>query len=697
MDSAPQIVVMTPVKNEAWILERFLAVTSRFADLIIIADQQSPDGSAEICGRYEKVRLIQNPSDSHDESARQVLLIESARKFCPGPKILLALDADEIAAADAMQSPDWQAMLRAPAGTVLYFEKPDLLPGGRRCLRYRDNFPPLGFVDDGIAAHRSQKIHGIRIPVEEHSPRLVLEGIKILHYGTAREKAQLTKNRYYSVLENLAGSNPLHRRRAFYGGGEKRWEQQKTLDSEAAPESWFEGWERTGIEMRATSEDDFYWQDAEVMRAFAKFGARRFWLDEIWNFDWEECRQRALRLGLDGLPDKPVTPPPLHYRMTGKAIDRLRQVVAAFGFARPGRILSNLRTVRGAGWKRRTLEAATRLCSFAAPRAPGPPDEPRSIFVLRNNDIGDLLAITPLFEALKRKFPRAKIIVGAGSWNFDVLKNNPFVDEILPVNAPWHNQRTSPQGLFAALKYIFFSKEVRALAQRRCDIGIDVLGSEFGSMLLMRACIPFRLGVRGYAGGDSAAQRCVIYDEHEHVGRSALRFAELLGATDLPENRPQLFPDSQPGKGDAVVFAPGGGFAEKCWPVENYVELARLLSGRKIILIGGENDRPSAARIAQANAGAKDLVGKLSLRETFAIIAESTLVVCNSSMAMHAAAAFRKPCLVLLGGWFPSATAHATQWGYPETKVLGKEDGRPDIYTPEEIAGLVTAHFSQTP
>jgi len=34
-----RIVVVTPVRNEAWILERFLSVTSRFADHIIIADQ----------------------------------------------------------------------------------------------------------------------------------------------------------------------------------------------------------------------------------------------------------------------------------------------------------------------------------------------------------------------------------------------------------------------------------------------------------------------------------------------------------------------------------------------------------------------------------------------------------------------------------------------------------------------------------
>jgi hypothetical protein len=40
-----KIIGVTPVKNEEWLLERFLAVTSRFADHINVADQQSTDGS----------------------------------------------------------------------------------------------------------------------------------------------------------------------------------------------------------------------------------------------------------------------------------------------------------------------------------------------------------------------------------------------------------------------------------------------------------------------------------------------------------------------------------------------------------------------------------------------------------------------------------------------------------------------------
>jgi heptosyltransferase-2 len=324
------------------------------------------------------------------------------------------------------------------------------------------------------------------------------------------------------------------------------------------------------------------------------------------------------------------------------------------------------------------------LASRVAPRAPGAPANPRTIFVLRNNDIGDLLVVTPLFAALRRRFPSARIVAGVGSWNIDVLRDNPNVDEILPVNAPWHNQQLRPQGLASALRYIAGSSEAEALAQAACDIGIDVLGSPQGSLLLMRARIPWRLGVRGYAGGDSAAQQCVVFDGHEHVGRAALRFAELLGATALPENRPQLFLPAKVEEHGAIVVAPGGGFPEKRWPLPSFAALLDRLAPRRVIVIGGDGDRVLGAELAAGRVHVEDRTGRATLRETFAIIADAQAVICNSSMAMHAAAAFRKPCAVLLGAHFSDADQHAAQWAYPETRVLGRTAGHPAIWTPEE-------------
>lgn len=331
------------------------------------------------------------------------------------------------------------------------------------------------------------------------------------------------------------------------------------------------------------------------------------------------------------------------------------------------------------------IEFAVRSAAALAPSSSSPPEDPRSIFVLRNNDLGDLLVITPLFEALRRRFPRTRIVAGVGSWAAPILEGNPHIDEVRIVNAPWHNGSVRPQGLLAALRYIVSFSEPSTH-----DIGIDVLGSPFGSLLLMRAGIPFRLGVRGYAGGHSSAMQCVAFDPNEHVGRAALRFAELLGATDLPENRPQLFLSSTPPISDAIVFAPGGGYAEKCWSLDRFATLARLLSDHPIKVIGGPSDRDAGARLADGCSHVSDLTGKLSLRESFSVIASARAVVCNSSVAMHAAAAFRRPAFVALGPALSDARQHAAQWGYPESRIL-------TLPTPEEAHAHIEAMIGATP
>jgi heptosyltransferase-2 len=229
-----------------------------------------------------------------------------------------------------------------------------------------------------------------------------------------------------------------------------------------------------------------------------------------------------------------------------------------------------------------------------------------------------------------------------------------------------------------------------------------VLGSAWGSLLLLRAGIPWRLGVRGYAGGHSATQASVRFDPDEHVGRAALRFAELLGAVDLPPVLPQIFltPEeretgerwwgSTSGR-PRVVIAPGGGVAARRWPAESFAVVAAGLPGASLLILTGSREGEIAARVAAAAPSARAFPEPPGLREVFALIAAADLVVANSSMPMHAAAAFGKPVVVTLGESFPSARQHQAQWGYPGlSRSLGKEPGdRSSVYTPAETLPVI--------
>jgi ADP-heptose:LPS heptosyltransferase len=356
------------------------------------------------------------------------------------------------------------------------------------------------------------------------------------------------------------------------------------------------------------------------------------------------------------------------------------------------------------------LESLVRLAAARAPAASEPPADPKSIFVLRNNDIGDLLAITPLFEALRRRFPTARVVAGVGDWSSAVLRHSPFVSEVLPVNAPWFNKYRRSHGPAGPLRYIWRSPEAVELARHRFEVGIDVLGTAWGALLLMRAGMPYRIAMRGYAGGHSAAQATVEFDPTLHVGRSALRFAEILGATCLPANRPQLFLTGEErnaaerwwaaGEGGRrrvrLLIGPGGGLAAKCWPPESFASLAAGVSSLgdlTLLVTGGPRERDLVASVASAASGvrARSHPEPPDLRTLFALVAASDLVVCNSSMLLHVAAAFGVPALVVLGRAFDSAAGHQAQWGYPGlSRSLGREAaaGR-GLWTPAEVLEAV--------
>jgi len=307
-----KIIVLTPIKNEDWILDRFLSVTSQFADIIIIADQNSTDNSKNIYPKYPKVHVIENNSTTYDEAERQILLINKARELEPGPKILLALDADELLAANALQTIEWQTIKKASKGTVLCFEKPDLIHSPDKCMRWRSTPWPLGYVDDGIE-HKPSKVHSIRIPNPPNHPILILNEIKIIHYAYVRMSSQNAKLRYYSVVENNLNSLDFIKRRYRYTTN-KQWQTGLIEDSQ---KEWFEGWEKMGIDMTSVSASKYYWQDIEVLANFKKYGSKKYWLDDIWDQNWQEVKNISV------YKDLKIVYPPKYYKIILKVIDNL--------------------------------------------------------------------------------------------------------------------------------------------------------------------------------------------------------------------------------------------------------------------------------------------------------------------------------------------------------------------------------------
>lgn len=276
-----QLIVLTPVKNEEWILDAFLSITSNFADLIIIYDDNSQDRSKQICKKFSKVHLIEGKESEYNEIRRQEILINKARELISEDKILLALDADEILTYEGLKSKEWEIIKSANKGTTLFFEKPDLIKDYSKCFRYKDKIS-LGYIDDG-KEHFGKIVHSTRIPVYNNSPKLYFDEIKFMHLALIRFDAYLARQRFYKVVENINHTKSLYNRYKYYNGGVSSI--IKTTP-ELTPEDWYNYWVENKFLPEKFIKKEYYWYDLEIIKYIKGYGAKRFWKDDIWDFDY---------------------------------------------------------------------------------------------------------------------------------------------------------------------------------------------------------------------------------------------------------------------------------------------------------------------------------------------------------------------------------------------------------------------------
>ena len=97
-----------------------------------------------------------------------------------------------------------------------------------------------------------------------------------------------------------------------------------------------------------------------------------------------------------------------------------------------------------------------------------------------------------------------------------------------------------------------------------------------------------------------------------------------------------------------VLNSPGSRRPTKRWPY--FVGLAEVLGHDcDLVFIGGPDDATIAHGVAEGERRMANLAGKLSIRETAAIMQTARLVVCNDSVALHLANAVQTPVVAIFG------------------------------------------------
>lgn len=298
--SKPIHIVMTPTRNEAWVIRAFLECNGLWADYIIIADQMSTDGTRDIILEYQKkwkntnltpqtvhnthqcqLIMIDNTNTEFNEAERQSMLVAKAREVAAGRDTLLwGLDADEILPANWQETEDGKKILNSVKGDVFFFKWAQLAPDKKH---YGDSvFFPWLFHDDGVEPHGNyvRNMHSMRIPYPKAEKQIYeVNDFRVLHCGLLDPMRIAAKNRFYQFVDwemNHRSPISLSRNYAAHRIENQIVDEQFELEPEAIAFS-FDFWSL--IELGA----EHTWFDDYVHERMAKYSIALIRKLDIWD------------------------------------------------------------------------------------------------------------------------------------------------------------------------------------------------------------------------------------------------------------------------------------------------------------------------------------------------------------------------------------------------------------------------------
>jgi len=290
------------------------------------------------------------------------------------------------------------------------------------------------------------------------------------------------------------------------------------------------------------------------------------------------------------------------------------------------------------------------------------PKDFKNILIIKPSSLGDIVLALPALTALHKSFSDANI-----SWFIrpefaPLLKNHPFLTEIILfdrkfLGKAWYNPRA-----FASLLSL-----IRRLRRSKFDVVIDLQG------LFRTASLAWLTGCKKRFGMAKAREFAHIFYTHNllqeqdciHLVDYYLKMVQAIGASDvgvqfvLPQDPvaadsiSRLLTSYSIDPDDYAVFVPSSAHSDKCWPIECFAALADKISSRiglSIIAVGTVPEKGTIERLRSlANVPIANFAGRTSLSELIALLKAAKLVVSNDTGPGHIAAALGTPLVLIFG------------------------------------------------
>lgn len=312
------------------------------------------------------------------------------------------------------------------------------------------------------------------------------------------------------------------------------------------------------------------------------------------------------------------------------------------------------------------------------------PENPDRILVTRTDRIGDLVVSTPVFKALRQRYPAAWIAALVFQENRELLDGNPYLNEVI-----LYDKKGSERGVWGNLAF------AARLRKKNFSVVIHLHATHRMHQTAFLAGIPVRVGwtrkspallTHGFRDVKGEGLKHEAEYNFELLGLLGIKppeefelyapllpryessLQELTWSLGIPENRPW------------VVVNPSSSCPSKMWPAAKFARLVRDLEKQfdaVVLLIGGPKDSALAARIFSeaGTARAFDLTGRLTLGTLSCLLKKSALLVSNDSGPVHLASAADTPVVSIFGRNQPGLSP--TRWRPlgPKSAVLWKDIG----------------------
>lgn len=299
-----------------------------------------------------------------------------------------------------------------------------------------------------------------------------------------------------------------------------------------------------------------------------------------------------------------------------------------------------------------------------------------NVLIVRPDGIGDEILCLPVATALRQLMPQARITFLSSEYAAPLLQHHPDLDEVWSVTG---------QESVSDLVNLF---------RRDADAAIFLKPFRRLMWAAFLARVPARVAT-GYRWYSLLANRRVYEhrkDFSKHETAYNVGMLTGLGLTPPPVTAPKLVVTDEERRSarerlqditaPRVVLHPGG-FAARIWRVQHYRELAERLQrdGLSVVFTGSRAEADQFSRQVLDRTplppGVLNLMGRLSIRELMAVIAESHAVVSGATGPAHIAAACGVPNVSLFD---PRRNNLPTRWQPLGTGIVL----RPEVPTCEK-------------